>query len=336
MKCLATVADTTAAPADADDDWVIDRLFGEDAAPGPQPQVLDADFVATQPFSPGPRLNGPVADDVTDQVGDDGDAVTRHPAVWLGGAVSAAAFLIAGAFLLSDASSQPAPPATRPEQHAAGASAVPRATVPPAPTDQAIPFSAAAPGCKSGSTPAQVLSVSTGDSPWVCVRGTPDEQADGQVIHLDFRCDAARPAAVCSYLVTSVSVTPGSVSAAPDGHDDWLAHRVVSRLQYNFYNGNELVDILTQDTGSVHGPASTGLRHPVLASRVVVIVLQTARPPVSPLPLPNPAAGPQPGLGDPGSGASQMPAPTPSSTVSDPVDATFALSGLQFFGHQPN
>jgi len=125
---------------------------------------------------------------------------------------------------------------------------------------------------------------------------------------------------------------------------------VVSRLQYNFYNGDELAEILTQDTGNVHGPAATELRHPVLASHVVVIILQTSRPPASPLPGTGPtanpgAAQPQPGSVDPGPGpggaalapdSGQLIAPPSPSAVSDPVDATFAVSAMQFFGHQPN
>lgn len=326
-----------AAPQADTDDWVIDRLFGEDAVPGSaQPHSVDSASVASSPdvvmSSAEPaeerRSDNVVPDDIADSA--------RHPAMYLGAAVLAAALLIVGAFAWSDRPLHSMKSAPVPERPTTAVTAAPRTNVAPISSDQAIPFTAAAPGCKGGSTPAQSLSDSTGDSPWVCVRGTPDEQADGQLIHIEFRCDAARPASVCSYLVSSVSVTPGSVTATPGGNDDWLAHRVVSRLQYNFYNGNELADILTQDTGNVHGPATTSLRHPVLASHVVVIVLQTARPPVSPLPEPTSvAAQAQSGPPDPGA-ATDTPMPTSPSAVSDPVDATFAVSGMQFFGHQPS
>lgn len=333
----------TETKAAANDEWVIDRLFGEDQVPGaPQPQLLDTNSVDAEQLSPEPAGADRFADDDPDaaEVNDDGDvnAGAKRTAVWLGAAVFAASVLIVGAFtLFSSTSHRVDQTAALPAWHPAAISAAPRTSLAPAPPDQAIPFTAAAPGCKSGSTSAQSLSASTGDLPWVCVRGTPDEQADGQVLRVDFRCDAARPASVCSYLVTSVSVTPGSVPATAGAHDGWLAHRVVSRLQYNFYNGNELADILTQDTGNVHGPATAGLRRPVLASRVVVIVLQTARPPASPLPGTNTAAGqPQPGLVDSGPDTSDTPVPALPSTVTDPVDAAFAVSGMQFFGHQPN
>ncbi|WP_428339057.1 hypothetical protein [Mycobacterium sp.] len=333
----------TETEAAANDKWVIDRLFGEDPVPGaPEPELVDRDSVDAEQISPDPVGADQSSDDALDTAAenDDGNvnAGAKRTAVWLGAAVFAASVLIVGAFTLCSRPSRPVDQtAALPAWHPAAVSAAPRTSAAPAPPDQAIPFTAAAPGCKSGSTSAQSLSASTGDAPWVCVRGTPDEQADGQVLHVDFRCDAVRTASVCSYLVTSVSVTPGSVPATAGSHDGWLAHRVVSRLQYNFYNGNELADILTQDTGNVHGPASAGLRRPVLASRVVVIVLQTARPPVSPLPGTNTAAGPpQPGLVDPEPDTSDATVPTLPSTATDPVDAAFAVSGMQFFGHQPN
>ena len=72
---------------------------------------------------------------------------------------------------------------------------------------------------------------------------------------------------------------------------------MVTRLQYIFFNGNE-VEIFTQDTGNTHGPVTTPLPKKVLASRVKVIVLQTSRPPASPLPSADPAAGAQPGFVD--------------------------------------
>jgi hypothetical protein len=337
------VTEAAAPQADVDNDWVIDRLYGEDPVPSaPQPQLLQDDetnSAATLPLEPGDgdRPVGAAPEppaDGGDDASEDVNAGARRTAMWLGAAVLAASVLIVGAFTVSGTSSRSGPAAVRP---AVAVAAAPHTTTASAPLDQVIPFTAAAPGCKSGSTSAQSLSASTGDALWVCVRGTPGEQADGQVLHIDFGCGTNRPAAVCSYLVTSVSVTPGSVPATVGAHDDWLAHRVVSRLQYNFYNGNELAEILTQDTGNVHGPATAGLRRPVLASQVVVIVLQTARPPVSPLPGPNTAAGqPQPGLVVPGPEATDTSVPALPSTATDPVDAAFAVSGMQFFGHQPN
>jgi hypothetical protein len=55
------------------------------------------------------------------------------------------------------------------------------------------------------------------------------------------------------------------------------------------------------------------------------------------LPDTNPAgAEPQLGSADPASGAEQSAASLSPSPVSDPVDATFAVAALQFYGHRPN
>jgi hypothetical protein len=172
------------------------------------------------------------------------------------------------------------------------------------------------------------LTDTASDSAWICVRGAPGGQVDGQVLHIDLGH---------SYVLSAVSVTPGAVPKTPGGKDDWLAHRVASRLQYNFNDGDRTV--FTQDTGNTHGPVTTPLPTRVLASRVTVIVLQTARPPASPLPR---TTASQPGLvasvlgTDP---AAPEPTPAadsdPAQSNSDPVDATFAISAMTFFGHRP-
>ena len=82
-----------------------------------------------------------------------------------------------------------------------------------------------------------------------------------------------------------MSVTPGWVAKTPGGKDEWLQHRVVTRLQYIFNDDDRT--IFTQDTANAHGPVTTPLPRKVLASRVTVVVLQTSRPPASP-PLPRP------------------------------------------------
>lgn len=126
-------------------------------------------------------------------------------------------------------------------------------------------------------------------------------------------------------------------------------------LQFNFFNGNQLAaDPFFLPTNSVHGPVTATLPTKVLASRVDVLILHTDRPPAAPLPTttsPTPGADPglQPpdGLLDsvlgPGTPAEQQgpsldgPAADPAGNATrDPVDATFAMSQLQFFGHAPN
>ena len=340
---------TASLDADAQD-WVIDRLYQDDSmSASPRPHLLDGDRADS-----GIGVGGEsdcvesavhtVADagatGVDRGVDDDEHAVdvdngARRTAAWLGiGIVVAAATIVAGFVFCSGGSRPPQPSGSAPPPPA---SAAPRTNAVAPITNGTIPFSASAAGCKSGSSSPQSLSDTAGDAAWVCVRGTPDEQVDGQVLQVGFACDAARPASVCSYLVDSVSVTPGSVARNSAAQDDWNAHRVVSRVQYNFYNGDELAEILTQDTGNVHGPVTAALRHPVLASRVVAIILQTSRPPASPLPDTNiVCAEPRPELADPAPDPGHVVAALAPSTLSDPVDATFAVTALQFYGHQPN
>lgn len=154
------------------------------------------------------------------------------------------------------------------------------------------------------------------------MRGGEGAAVDGQVLHIDFGR---------SYVVSAVSVTPGWVAKTPGGKDEWLQHRVVTRLQYVFDDTDRT--IVTQDTANTRGPVTMPLPAKVLASRVTVIVLQTSRPPADPLPT---TIAPQPGSPlDSVLGASADPAP-PSEADSDPVDATFAMSALKFLGHQPN
>lgn len=220
------------------------------------------------------------------------------------------------------------PPSSAPHRPASvAASAAPVMAPTPAAQDQAIPFTADA-NCPTGSTSAQALTDSTSDSAWVCVRGG----VDGQVLHLDLGK---------TYVLTAVSVTPGWVAKTPGGKDEWLQHRVVGRLQYIFDDSDRT--IITQDTGNAHGPVTVPLTN-IVASRVTVIVLQTSRPPSTPQPngsAPAPpggvidsvlgaAGGPLP----PEATATNDPAP-PGEPGSDPVDATFAMSGLGFFGHPP-
>jgi hypothetical protein len=172
---------------------------------------------------------------------------------------------------------------------------------------------------------------------------------DGQILHVQFTCNAAQPQSACSYVLNSLSVTPGWVAKTLGGKDEWLQHRVVRKLQFNFFNGNQLAaDPYFLDSQDIHGPVSATLPSKVLASRVDVIILHTERPPAGPSPStdPNaPATGDPAGpggltstvLGQPNSGStSDAPAEPSTDAGTDAVDATFAMSQLQFFGHAPN
>jgi hypothetical protein len=201
-------------------------------------------------------------------------------------------------------------------------------------SDQAIPYTASA-NCPPGSTSAQALTDTTSDSAWVCVRGAQGATVDGQVLRVEFNG---------SYVVSAVTATPGWVAKTPGGKDEWLQHRVVTRLQYMFNDTDHT--IITQDTANTHGPVTTAPAHKVLASEVTVVVLQTSRPPASPLPTAGPDALGLNGFGDSLLGTDGAPLQPDSTTsrdslslsdeVSDPVDATFAMSQLTFLGHEPS
>ena len=262
----------------------------------------------------------------------DADAGAKRVGLWLcAGAVVVAALMIV-AFAVFGGGPDPEPS----QQHQGmvvppGFSAVPTTSALSAPpAEAAAPFTAATAGCGPGSTSPQALTDTSTDTAWVCARGSQESFLDGQVLHVRFTCEQSRPESACSYMLTSVSVTPGWVAKTVGGKDQWLAHRVVTRLQFNFFNGNQLAaDPFFVDTNSVHGPVTATLPTRVLASRVDVLVLHTGRPPAAPLPT-----------ATDGASATETPVTTETSSdasaSTDPVDATFAMSQLQFLGHEPS
>ncbi len=295
---------------------------------------------------------------VGEQTDPDINRGAKRTAVWLGCGAVVVAVLIVVAFVGFGGGPDPVSP---PQHHAtiAAVAAAPTTSAPVPQQDQAVPFTPWSTSCTpDGGAGDQLaarsplaLTDTTTDSAWVCGRGPQESRLDGQVLHVQFLCDASRPNSACSYMLNSVSVTPGWVAKTQGGKDEWLQHRVVTNLQFNFFNGNELVtDPLSVETHSVHGPVSVTLPRRALVSRVDVIILHTDRPPANPLPTsraPGPSAGageqPPNGLvdslmGTQGSDLASPPPADPASggTASNPVDATFAMSQLQFFGHTPN
>jgi hypothetical protein len=261
----------------------------------------------------------------------DVNAGAKRAALWLISAVLLLAMAIVAAFIVVGGGPDPAPVPQHRLTMPALTSAAPTSVAAAPPADQGIPFVAQTDSCSAGSTSPSALTDGGTDSAWVCARGPQESFLDGQVLHLTFTCESARPASTCSYMIHAVSVTPGWVAKTPGGTDEWLQHRVITAVQFNFFNGNQLAtDPFYLSTNSVHGPVSATLPATVLASRADVLILHTARPPATPLPT---GTGPTPGdalpTGDP------EPAGDPP-IGGDPVDATFAMSRLQLFGHAPN
>jgi len=321
---------------DGEDQWAASLLFDrnpprddDEEVSGGGPEAMDADEAA--PAAEPLDLDTPTSSG-QETSGTDTNAGAKKAAFALAGALLVAIVLIVGSLTVFRRPDPPAPPNPLPPSITAQASTTP--ALPPGDGDQAVPFTASA-NCPAGSTPAQALTDTSSDSAWVCVRGASGGQVDGQVLHIDLGH---------SYLLTAVSVTPGWVAKTPGGKDEWLAHRVVTRLQYDF-NDDERT-ILTQDTANTHGQVTTPLAHRVLASRVTVIILQTSRPPASPPQPVDPTATTPPGFIDSVLGNANGPlpadtsqtsasAPEPGQDSSDPVDATFAVAAMKFLGHEP-
>ena len=218
---------------------------------------------------------------------------------------------------------------------------VPPAPAPPPPTDAGadtpIPYTASAPGCPPGSSAAQAVAGTDPTQAWVCVRNG----ADGQVLQIDL----GRP-----MVVTAISLTPGWVGADATGADQWLQHRVLTRVQWNLFNGSDTPTVVPQKTGNVRGEAPQPMPNGgVLASRITMIVQETSRAPADTAPTTAPPGEGGGGLLDDVLGAPLGPPPSPTDdpgsallpglpgepSATDPADNTFAVSSIKILGHPP-
>lgn len=234
--------------------------------------------------------------------------------------------------------------ATLPAGSSTAVSVVLPPAAPPAPAslndpsqDVPIPFQASSPCPQAGSGSAQNVASDDPTRAWVCMR-----DSDGQVMTLDF----GKP-----MKVTAIELTPGWVGTDASGADQWMAHRVVTRVQWILINGADRT-VVTQDTKNAHGSVpqampSNGPDQGVLASQIQMVILQTSRPPAdNPAPT-TPGAGPSGGglldgmlgapvSGDPpGAAPSQDPNFGTTDSGSDPVDNTVAISSIKILGHPP-
>ncbi|OBJ90368.1 hypothetical protein [Mycobacterium asiaticum] len=206
--------------------------------------------------------------------------------------------------------------AAAPSTTAAGASA----------QDAVIPYTATSVGCLPGSTAAQAAAGSDPTQAWVCVSGG----NVGQYVVLNLGR---------SMLVTAVALTPGWVGTDASGADQWHQHRVLTRVQWSFNDSPPTV--LTHDTGSAHGQVTKALpERGVLASRVILLVQETARAPADAA-TPTSSAPGGAGLFDDLLGPPASPA-APNATAlpgepnrTDPADNSFAVSSIKIFGHLP-
>ena len=172
----------------------------------------------------------------------------------------------------------------------------------------------------------------------MCVRNG----VDGQVLSIDLGR---------TMVVTAISLTPGWVGADATGADQWLQHRVLTRVQWNLFNGNETAaTVVAQNTGNVRGEAVQPMPNGgVLASRITMIVQETSRAPADTAPTTAaPGARPAAGCSTTFSARRWAPPPTnrprPAATArparraqrqTDPADNTFAVSSIKILGHPP-
>jgi hypothetical protein len=151
-------------------------------------------------------------------------------------------------------------------------------------------------------------------------------------------------------VVTAISLTPGWVGADATGADQWLQHRVLTRVQWNLFNGNDTPTVVPQKTGNVRGEAPQPMPNGgVLASRITMIVQETSRAPADTAPTTAPPGEGGGGLLDDVLGAPLGPPPSPTDDsgsallpglpglpgATDPADNTFAVSSIKILGHPP-
>lgn len=197
--------------------------------------------------------------------------------------------------------------------------------------DATIPYTATSVGCLPGSSAAQAAASPDPTQAWVCVTGG----NAGQYVLLNLGR---------SMFITAVSLTPGWVGTDTSGADQWHQHRVATRVQWSFNDSPPTA--IAQDTGSVHGEATKALpERGVLASRVILLIQETARAPADAVPTTSPAPGSGGLFGDvlgpaateppPPGGTAVLPGSTGDPARTDPADNSFAVSSIKIFGHPP-
>ncbi|KDE97176.1 hypothetical protein Y900_028300 [Mycolicibacterium aromaticivorans JS19b1 = JCM 16368] len=311
-----------------------DPEYGGDYGP------IDADGHPTADLTP---FGGEEPGDGDDETPSTPPRFSKPVVIGFLGAVGVVTIGVAAAMVGMQSSSIEPSPSAAP---ASSVSAVPAPPPPPAAApindpsqDVLIPFQASSPCPQAGSGSAQNVASDDPTRAWVCMR-----DSDGQVMTLDL----GKP-----MKVTAIELTPGWVGTDASGADQWMQHRVVTRVQWILINGADRT-VVTQDTKNAHGPVpqampSNGPDQGVLASQIQMVILQTSRPPAdSPVAgTPTPGADPSngggilPGIlgaplgGEPSTAPSQDPNFGTPETGSDPVDNTVAISSITIHGHPP-
>jgi hypothetical protein len=152
-----------------------------------------------------------------------------------------------------------APPATA----TAPASAPAAPPAPPAavPVGAPIQVKSATTHCPAGSTDGMDAFSSEDGKAWSCVRAF---NVDGQVMTIDLGKQ---------YEIDSIGIVPGFDHIGADGTDEWVEHRTVSRVSYEFDDDNRTT--YTQETMDQRTLVVTKVEPPIEASEIVLTVLKS-------------------------------------------------------------
>ncbi|NKY59838.1 discoidin domain-containing protein [Nocardia flavorosea] len=120
--------------------------------------------------------------------------------------------------------------------------------------------------CPPGSTEGMAAFSGAPDKAWSCVRAY---KVDGQVLRIDLGKE---------YKVDSIGIVPGWDHVGSDGTDQWTKFRTVSRVSYEFDDGNEETDktTFTQETLDQRSLVVTKIDPPVTANEIVLTVLKSS------------------------------------------------------------
>lgn len=198
----------------------------------------------------------------------------------------------------------------------------------PTPTEDLIPYHAQWRGCYEGSTDEQTLQQAlqdpTNSSPAVCVRGFGGAGGgtNGQQLYLSFGNEMTGNQ---FYYISRFEITAGWVPKSPGGKNEWGKHLVPKRIRYVLNPDSARPTVGECDTGAVRGPVPCIPDKPVLASSMVLIVIEAVRPPndVPPVDTASTSAPVLPPFG-------VTATPDPGEVTA--TDGTFAISLLQVKG----
>ncbi|MBY6388563.1 hypothetical protein HG717_32285 [Rhodococcus erythropolis] len=118
--------------------------------------------------------------------------------------------------------------------------------------------------CTAGSTDPMQAFDNDVNTAWMCL---PAYGVPGTVLRVEFDN---------WYVVTGVSIVPGWNRVNPDGSDEWLKHKTVAVVEYQFNDPEETR--LTQQTNNARDEVVTPVQPPVLASAMTITITEFGTP----------------------------------------------------------